>query len=81
LRRLGLGRSGELALVDLGELDTDATSGVEKGGAAGSVRELRGNENPSNREGRLEELRDGAHALGDEQTLPLAGASSPEVAG
>jgi hypothetical protein len=81
LRRLGLGRAGELALVDLSELDAGATSRVEEDGAAGSVRELRGDEHPSNREGRLEELRDGAHTFGDEQTLPLASAPSPEVAG
>jgi hypothetical protein len=45
------------------------------------VDELGGGEHPSNRQGRRQQLLDGAHALGYEETLALAGPPPPEVAG
>ena len=82
LRGIGLGRAGELALVDVREIDPDAgaRSRAERrrAGASASCGATR---TPRTMSGEREQLLDGAHALGDEELLALASAPSPEVAG
>ncbi len=81
LRRVGLGRAGEVPLVDVDQVGADAVRRFQQDRASRGTGELWRDEDAADRQRGREKLLDGAHALGDEETLALAGPPPPEVAG
>jgi hypothetical protein len=57
-----------------------SAQGVEQCGAARRVGKLWRDEDASDGQGRARQLLDGAHSLGREQSLALAGFPAPQIA-
>jgi hypothetical protein len=80
LGRVGLGRAGELALVDVGDVDAAAPRGIEEGGSTRCIGQLRSDEDSPHGMADESSSSTARTSLGDEQLLALAGPPSPEVA-
>ena len=80
LRRVGLGRAGELLGTHFGDVDAALAKIGKECGAPRRIGELRRDECAVDAERGASELLDGAHSLGGEEPLALARLSALEIA-
>jgi hypothetical protein len=79
LRGFRLGRAGELALVDVGQLETAGEEVGAEGSTPWGAIELRRDQDAANAQWRAYELLDGTNAFGDEEMLALARFAPSEI--